>query len=120
MSFRRAFQRSLVTAGKIFGEGCVWKFADVPRAAITIGMLSAQQRAMYGGRFIDAHLSVSVTAELWAAALTDGADEDGGSVLRVSGPDLPETEVRIGTVERPGNGSVVLICGPAGISTPRR
>lgn len=120
MSFHRAFKHSLGTAGRVFGAGCSWTFAGTTRAALTVGSLTAQQRAILGGRLGDVHLSVSMTAELWAAAQAQtpvGADS--GQRITVTGPDLAPTEVRIADVEIPGNGSVVLICGPVGIATPR-
>lgn len=118
MSFHSAFRRSLRVAARTFGEDCWWTHEGVQRAAITVGGLTAQQRSMLGGRFGDATIAVSMTAELWHEARADGAES--GSLLTVSGPDLPPTEVRIMDVVTPGNGSIVLACGPAGISTPRR
>ncbi len=115
MSFHRAFRQSLRTAEAHFGEGCSWLFEGIARTAISVGSLTAQQRATYGGRFHDAHLTLSVRVEAWNESLASA-----GSLLTISAPDLPAETVRVAEVERPGNGCVVLICGPEGIETPRR
>ena len=116
MSFYTAMKASLRTHGAVFGAGCSWTAPDnVPRAALTVGLLNSQQRATYGGRLGDVHLSVSMTVELWTAAAAAIGD-----IIAVTSPDIAEQRVRIADVETPGNGSIVLVCGPTGINTPHR
>jgi len=82
---------------------------DVARDAFCIETLSAQERAMAGGRLNQVEAILHVTTAVFAAS---GAAAE--TVVEVE-LDGAWRKVRIDSIARDGDGAVTLICGPVGV-----
>lgn len=106
--FFKAFNQSLKTAGKVMGEE--WIFAGTTYPAIAIDSLERGTNVMKGGRLLDVHVSITISAALFAST---GVQE--GSKVQARGERL-----RVVSVTNDGDAARELVCGPEGFTTPGR
>src|SRR4051794_19651587 len=106
--FYDSFDAALMEAERVLGTP--WSFNGAEYPAVSVEKITVTDRAMPGGRFADATATLVVRLEV---VTRSGGKK--GSVIVVDGEKL-----RVIEVDRDGDGSRTLVCGPVGVEVPRR
>lgn len=106
--FFDAFDASLEEAENVMGVP--WKLGGTQYTAISAEKLTITDRAVPGGRIKDASVVLLVRD-----AVVSASGVKKGAIIDYDGEQL-----RVMSVEREGDASQWLICGPAGVEVPRR